>query len=62
MKDTGDVVRSLWLDLPISTLSVRLQNLSKYTNYTIHVQGVTKFYGVKSSPIRIQTDEDGKII
>ena len=56
----GQVVKAHTLELPKSNLSIKLGGLRKYTNYTVEVQGVTKYYGERSNSILITTDEDSK--
>ena len=48
------------LTLPIDRLFVNLTSLKMYRNYTFELQGISKFFGVRSPPIVIITDQDGK--
>lgn len=53
-------IRRHTIRLSSDNLFVNLTGLSKYRNYTIELQGISKFFGVSSPPIIIITDEDGK--
>ena len=53
-------IRRQTIRLSSDNLFVNLTGLSKYRNYTIELQGISKFFGVSSPPIIIITDEDGK--
>jgi hypothetical protein len=41
-------------------LSIILNNLEKFTVYEVRVRAVTLTPGPYSSPVTVQTDEDGK--
>jgi len=46
------------ITLPITSLTLEITNLQKYTNYSFHIKGVTKFVGA-ATEIIVTTDEDG---
>ena len=48
------------LRLPSDQLFVNVTKLEMYRNYTFEVQGISKFFGVRSPPIVVITDQDGK--
>ena len=60
LNDSKETVKTHILRLTIDQLSVNLTGLSKYTNYSFEVQGISKFFGVQSPPIVVITDQDGK--
>lgn len=53
-------IRRHTIRLSSDNLFVNLTGLAKYRNYTIELQGISKFFGVSSPPIIVITDEDGK--
>ena len=53
-------IRRHTIRLSSENLFVNLTGLAKYRNYTIELQGISKFFGVSSPPIIVITDEDGK--
>ncbi|KAJ7374215.1 hypothetical protein OS493_007289 [Desmophyllum pertusum] len=46
------------ITVPITNLTLELNNLRKYTNYSLEIKGVTKFIGAATKPIIVTTDED----
>lgn len=60
LNDRNESVTTHLLRLPVDQLSVNVTGLSKYTNYSFVLQGMSKFFGVRSPPIVVITDEDGK--
>ncbi|XP_078352309.1 uncharacterized protein LOC144637005 [Oculina patagonica] len=46
------------ITIPITNVTVEITNLRKYTNYSLEIKGVTKFFGAATEPIIITTDED----
>ena len=61
LNDRNESVKRHLVKLPIDQLSANLTDLSKYTNYSFELQGISKFFGVRSPPIVVITDQDGKI-
>lgn len=47
------------ITVPITSVTVEITNLRKYTNYIFDIKGVAKFIGTATQPIIITTDEDG---
>ena len=45
---------------PRPLLSVELKHLKPFRNYSIVIEGATKFHGEPSPAIMVQTDEDGE--
>ena len=60
LNDRNEIVGGHVVRLPVDQLSVNLTGLSKYTNYSFVLQGISKFFGVTSPPIVVITDQDGK--
>lgn len=56
----GETVKTHVVRLSIDQLFVNLEGLAMYRNYTFEVQGLSKFFGVRSPPIVVITDQDGK--
>ena len=47
------------ITVPITSVTVEITNLRKYTNYSFDIKDVTKFIGAATQPIIITTGEDG---
>ena len=44
----------------VTSESIEITGLAKYTNYTVQVIGYTKFLGAQSKIVRVLSDEDSK--